>query len=86
MCAKFEITRATGASVSCYDLTSTESFWSDFKHEYFYRRVFATMDDLRDGITDCINFCNYRQCCAEAGGVGPICYELPLVRAQQHTA
>ena len=42
-----------------------------------------TLEELRAGVADYVNFYNHQRRCQKAGGVSPIRYELSLARLNQ---
>ncbi len=86
-CDRYGIVRSMGATGSCYDHATAESFWSTLKNEYYHRHVFATIADARRGVYAWIDgWYNARRRHSSIGYLSPLQYEHHLARQADQTA
>ena len=78
------ILRSMGRTGVCWDNAAAESLWSTFKAEYYYRHVFTTLDELRQGTYTWIDaWYNARRRHSAIGYISPLEYEQRLHQQAQ---
>jgi putative transposase len=80
-CFRHGLRRSMGATGICWDNSPAESFWSTFKHEEYYRHVYATKTELVAAIDKWIRFYNSRRRHSAIGMLSPDAYETSLSAA-----
>jgi transposase InsO family protein len=80
-CDRHELERSMGDTGVCWDNSPAESFWSTFKHEYYYRHTFATKAELVAAVDNWIGWYNNKRRHSAIGMLSPVCYEQSLTGA-----
>jgi putative transposase len=80
-CNRHKLKRSMGDTGICWDNSPAESFWSTFKHEYYYRHTFATKAELVAAVDNWIGRYNNRRRHSAIGMLSPVCYEQSLTGA-----
>ncbi len=75
VCSKYNLRQSVGRTGVCWDNACSESFWSVFKHEYYYRHVFATKAELYAAIGRWMIYYNRRRRHSSIGHRSPMNYE-----------
>lgn len=82
-CVGHGLLRSMGATGICWDNAGSESLWSTFKHECYYRHSFATKSELIAAVDNWMAYYNHRRRHSSIGMRSPIDYELSLKTAAQ---
>jgi transposase InsO family protein len=77
-CFRHGLRRSMGATGICWDNSPAESFWSTFKHEEYYRHVYARKTELVAAIDKWIRFYNSVRRHSAIGMLSPDAYERSL--------
>jgi putative transposase len=80
-CARHGLNRSMGDTGICWDNSPAESFWSTFKHEYYYRHTFATKAELVAAVDNWISRYNNNRRHSAIGMLSPVRYEQSLTGA-----
>lgn len=82
-CDEHGLRRSMGRTGVCWDNSGVESFWSTFKHEFYYRHVFATKSELIAAVDKWMDFYNNRRRHTVIGMLSPVAYEQSLQAVEE---
>jgi transposase InsO family protein len=77
-CFGHGLRRSMGATGICWDNSPAESFWSTFKHEHYYRHVYATKSELVAAVDNWVRFYNSVRRHSAIGMLSPDNFEQSL--------
>ncbi|WP_067865991.1 IS3 family transposase [Nocardia shimofusensis] len=80
-CSRYGLRRSMGATGICWDNSPSESLWSSFKHEHYYRHVYAMKAELVASVDNWMDWYNNRRRHSSIGSISPIHYEQSLTIA-----
>ncbi len=80
-CARHALQRSMGDTGVCWDNSPAESFWSTFKHEYYYRHTFVSKAELIAAVDKWIERYNNKRRHSAIGMLSPTRYEQSLTGA-----
>src|SRR3954470_11916521 len=77
-CFRHGLRRSIGATGICWDNSPAESFWSTFKHEHYYRHVYATRAEFVAAIDNGMSWYSNQRRHSAIGMLNPVHYEQSL--------
>ena len=80
-CHRHQLKRSMGDTGICWDNSPAESFWSTYKHESYYRHVYATKAELVASVDNWIHRYNHERRHSALGMLSPIRHEQSLTDA-----
>ena len=80
-CDRYGLKRSMGDTGICWDNSPAESFWSTFKHEYYYRHTFTVKAELVAAVDKWMGRYNTERRHSAIGMLNPVCYEQSLTGA-----
>jgi putative transposase len=69
-----QIKQSMSRKANCHDNAPMESFFGLLKSEFFYRKKFASLEELEEGLAKYIHYYNHDRIKLKLGGLSPVQY------------